>query len=62
MGTKVDDYRRNHRRNDNQELQNSIAKARQLIFERGYDVAGEPIKELLGSTSQLPIQVCHSVS
>jgi hypothetical protein len=57
MGTKADDQRRNHRRNDNNELRRLVTKARRWIFQEGYGVAGKPIKDLLGDTSQLPNQV-----
>jgi hypothetical protein len=57
MGTKADDQHQNHLRNNNNELRRLVTKVCRWIFQEGYGVAGKPIKDLLGNTSQLPNQV-----
>jgi hypothetical protein len=57
MGTRTDEQRRNHLHDDDDWLQQSIAKARKWIFMKGIGVAGSWIQETLGKKSLLPIQV-----
>ena len=56
-GTRVDEQRRTHFREDDDWLRQSITKAREWIFEKGIGVAGTWIRETLGKKSLLPIQV-----
>ena len=57
MGTRADERRRNYIRNDTDQLQRNIAKAREFIFMKGIGVTGKSVDRLLGEISCIPIQV-----
>lgn len=44
---------------DTPQRQKLIERVRSWIFEEGYSVESAAIDRVLGSTSQLPIRVCH---
>jgi hypothetical protein len=60
MGTRADKQRRSHVRNDDNQLRQAIAKAREYIFVRGVGVAGKWVRQVLAEKSFMPIQVCWS--
>jgi hypothetical protein len=60
MGTKADERRRSRIRNDDNQLQSAIAKAREYIFVQGMGVTGTWVRQITGEKSLMPIQVYFS--
>jgi hypothetical protein len=58
MGTRADEQRRSHVRDDDNWLRSAIFQTREWIFVKGIGVTGKWIQDVLGPTSLLPIQVC----
>jgi hypothetical protein len=57
MGTRADKRQRSHVRNDDNQLQHTIAKAREFIFVQGVGVTGKWVRQLIGEKSLMPVQV-----
>ncbi|TFK80595.1 hypothetical protein K466DRAFT_503627, partial [Polyporus arcularius HHB13444] len=61
MGTRADDYRRNHVRVDNNDVMWRIKLARQWIFEKGMPLTSMYIDRILGPLSLTPTRSAFSV-
>lgn len=61
MGSKRDAARRQQERQDTEQVQSKISRARSWIFERGYRIGSSMIKGLLDSASLLPCRVSTSI-
>lgn len=57
MGTKLDAKRRQNMREDTHPIRSTIKRARELIFEGGYNIASAGIKRILDPKSLLPTRV-----
>lgn len=57
MGTRLGQKWRDNMRQDTHCLRNMLARARHLIFERGFGAGSAAIKRLLDAKSLLPVQV-----
>jgi hypothetical protein len=56
-GTRADEQRRSHLRDDNNRLRRAISQAREWIFMKGLGVTSKWIRDVLGAKSELPNQV-----